>query len=483
MANNRPKPSRPPPPLRRFNSLPNTPTYGELYTPPTMKDYVLTEKLGQGTYAVVYKGFKKGNTREIVAVKCIKKSSLSKTSTENLLREIEILKSLDHEHIVKLKDFQWDDDNIFLILEYCSGGDLSSYIKRYKRLPEQVARKFLRQLALALSYIREKNISHMDLKPQNLLIESKYNCSLKVGDFGFAQYLLGKEGRDNLRGSPLYMAVEMFHSDSYDASVDLWSTGVILYETLFGYAPFASKTFEELEQKIISNEDVVIPCHPHVSPQCKDLLTKLLQRDPKQRISFDNFFSHSFVDLEHAPGPESLTKAISIVKKAIEFDRTGDFKAAVQSYCSAVEYFIPAVEYEKDHNKKAAIRMKIKQYVSRAEQLKIKKRGEANPTLSRSLSIDECAKTLPELSVALRHAENGDVYDDNKQYDKALDEYYKAIEKIMSVLSCTSKSSDAHGVVRQKAEKMISRAEEITRYRDIFAQGNYVFAGKSCCIQ
>merc|ERR1719402_517185 len=108
--------------------------------------------------------------------------------------------------------------------------------------------------------------------------------------------------------------------------------------------------------------------------------------------------------------------------------------------------------------------MKIKQYVSRAEQLKIKKRGEANPTLSRSLSIDECAKALPELSVALRHAENGDVYDDNKQYDKALDEYYKAIEKIMSVLSSTAKGSESHTIIRQKVEKMMSRAEEITRY-------------------
>ena len=170
------------------------------FAPPSMKDFILTEKLGQGTYATVYKAYKKGNTRDIVAIKCVKKSSLSKSSTENLLREIEILKSLNHRHIVELKDFQWDDNNIFLILEYCSGGDLSTYIRRYRRLPENVARKFLRQLASALQYIHDKNISHMDLKPQNLLIESKDNLVLKVGDFGFAQYLLGKEGHDNLRG-------------------------------------------------------------------------------------------------------------------------------------------------------------------------------------------------------------------------------------------------------------------------------------------
>lgn len=472
-----------PPQLHRMNSAPTVTSGKCFFAPPTMADYVLTEKIGQGTYAVVYKGFKKGDTRDIVAVKCIKKSSLSKSSTENLLREIEILKSLNHEHIVTLKDFQWDDDNIFLILEYCSGGDLSAYIKRYRRLPEQIARKFLRQLALALKYIRDKNISHMDLKPQNLLIESKFNCSLKVGDFGFAQYLLGKEAHDNLRGSPLYMAVEMFNSDSYDASVDLWSTGVILFETLFGYAPFASKTFEDLEKKIRSDDPIIIPSHPTVSPQCKDLLTRLLQRDPKQRITFEAFFQHSFVDIEHAPGPDSLTKAIAIVKNAINLDQVSDFRGAIKEYCSAVEYFISAVDYEKDHEKKAAIRLKIKQYVNRAEQLKLKHKRKTSVTLNRSLSMEECVKVFPGLSEAIKYAESGDAFDDSKQYDKALEEYYKAIEKIMAVLAGAPKGSDSHALITQKAEQMITRAEEITRYRDIFCKGSDAFAGRSCCIQ
>lgn len=489
MANNgtpgKKPPSRPPPP-RRSISAPGggTSSLERSYAPPVMNDYVLTEKLGKGTYAVVYKGFRKGNVRDIVAVKCIKKSTLSKTSTENLLREIEILKSLDHQHIVKLKDFQWDDNNIFLILEYCSGGDLSSYIKRYRRLPEKISRKFLRQLALALLYLREKNVSHMDLKPQNLLIESKHNCVLKVGDFGFAQYLLGKEGHDNLRGSPLYMAVEMFNSDTYDASVDLWSTGVILHETLFGFAPFASKTFEELEKKIISIDEIIIPTHPPVSQHSKNLLSRLLERDPLKRITFDDFFTHPFVDIEHAPGPESLSKAITIVKKAISLDETGDSKGAIESYCSALEYFLPAIDYEPDYEKRNAIRKKIKQYVNRAEQLKRVCRQSVNkPKMNRSLSIDECIQRLPGLSEALRHAENGDKFDDDKQYDKALDEYYTAIEKIMKVLKTLPTNSPTHASVRQKVDKMMTRAEEITRYRDIFAKGNDTFSGHSCCIQ
>ena len=436
------------------------------FAPPIMKDFVLTEKLGEGSYAVVYKGYKKGNTRDIVAVKCIKKSTLGKSSSENLFREIEILKSLDHEHIVKLKDFQWDENNIFLILEYCSGGDLSTFIRRYRHLPEHVARKFLRQLALALQFIREKNISHMDLKPHNLLLDSKENPILKVGDFGFAQHILDKEGRHNLRGSPLYMAVEMFLSDTYNASVDLWSCGVILFETLFGYAPFASKTYEELELKILSNDKVAIPNSVPLSPNCRDLLTRLLQRDPIKRISFEEFFSHPFVDLEHAPRKEALQKAISTVTEAIQFDEKRDFKNSIEKYCSALEYFIPAIDFERDPKKKAAIRGKVDQYVLRAEQLKTYQKQSAKKTLTRQSSIDSLCDHLPGITQALKHVEQGEKFDDECKYEDALQEYYKAIEICLSICKTLEKSSEPYRVVSEKARGMMKRAEELTLYRD-----------------
>ena len=453
------------------------------FAPPSMKDFILTEKLGQGTYATVYKAYKKGNTRDIVAIKCVKKSSLSKSSTENLLREIEILKSLNHRHIVELKDFQWDDNNIFLILEYCSGGDLSTYIRRYRRLPENVARKFLRQLASALQYIHDKNISHMDLKPQNLLIESKDNLVLKVGDFGFAQYLLGKEGHDNLRGSPLYMAVEMFSSESYDASVDLWSTGVILFETLFGYAPFASATFEELELKILSNDDIKIPEKPNVTPKCKDLLQRLLQRNPSQRISFQDFFNHPFVDIEHAPGPKCLQKAIDKATEAVKLDGQKDYRNAIKFYCFALEYFLPAIDYEEDIEKKAAMRLKVKQYINRAEQLKVYNKQIEKRTLERSLSGEDILDLVPGFPQALKHAENGEKYDDERQYGKALDEYYKGAEICMTLLSNIEKSSRFHKHIREKAEQMLGRAEELTRYRDIISKEQDSRLVTNCCVQ
>lgn len=112
------------------------------------------------------------------------KKNLSKSSTDNLLLEIKLLKTLNHRHIVEMFDFRWDDENIYIVMEFCNAGNLSSYIKAHKKLPETTCKFFLRQLALALMYMRENIVSHFDLKPQNLLLTRTPNLVLKVADFG-----------------------------------------------------------------------------------------------------------------------------------------------------------------------------------------------------------------------------------------------------------------------------------------------------------
>ena len=434
--------------------------------PPKMRDFVLCEKLGQGTYATVYKGYRKGENREVVAVKCIDKKRLCKSSSDNLVREIEILKDINHEHIVKLRDFQWDNNNVFLVLEYCSGGDLSMFLRKYVRLPERIARKFLRQLGLALQFIHSQNIAHMDLKPQNLLLYSKNDPTLKVGDFGFAQQLLGKEGRDNLRGSPLYMAVEMFCSDSYDASVDLWSVGVILYETLFGRAPFASRTFEELEMKILSKEPITIPSDPPISPQCHDLLVGLLQRDPENRISFEKFFNHEFVDLAHAPTAQCLEKAVDFVTAAVKFDTEGNLRDAATNYCIALQYFLPAIEYERDHYKKEAIRQKVNQYINRAEQLKLHRKQQERQRFRRQHSLEESLDEIPYLQQAFEHSKSAEKFDEEKKYGLALENYEKAVELYLRITS-TLQQGSVKTRIYEEVSKLMSRAEELAGYKDI----------------
>ncbi|CAB4019662.1 Serine threonine- kinase ULK3, partial [Paramuricea clavata] len=148
--------------------------------PPCLEHFVMTEKLGQGTYATVYKAYRKGEAREVVAIKCIYLKKLGKSAIENLFTEIKLLKEINHDHVVQLKDFEWNKDYLFLIMEYCSGGDLSRFIQTRRCLPENIAKKFLQQLALALKFLHSKDIAHMDLKPQNLLLSSKENPTLKI---------------------------------------------------------------------------------------------------------------------------------------------------------------------------------------------------------------------------------------------------------------------------------------------------------------
>ncbi|KAM4660385.1 serine/threonine-protein kinase ULK3 isoform 2-T3 [Amazona ochrocephala] len=380
---------------------------GSGWAPPRLDGFILTERLGTGTYATVYKAYRKRDTREVVAIKCVSKKSLNRASVENLLTEIEILKAIRHPHIVELKDFQWDSDHIYLIMEFCAGGDLSRFIRMRRILPEKVTRVFLQQLACALKFLHDHNISHLDLKPQNILLSSLEHPQLKLADFGFAQYMSPWDEKHVLRGSPLYMAPEMMCRQQYDSRVDLWSVGVILY-ALFGRPPFASRSFAELEEKIRSDRAVELPSWPLLSPECRDLLGQLLERDPLKRISFERFFAHPFVDMEHVPGPESLCKATDLVVEAVKKDEEGDASAALSLYCKALEYFVPALHYESDAHRKEAIRAKVGQYISRAEELKALVTSSSKNLLQRENParelLKEMAKDKPRLCAALEMA-------------------------------------------------------------------------------
>ncbi|KAM6351912.1 serine/threonine-protein kinase ULK3 isoform 3-T3 [Alca torda] len=381
---------------------------GAGWAPPRLDGFILTERLGAGTYATVYKAYRKRDTREVVAIKCVSKRSLNRVSVENLLTEIEILKTIRHPHIVELKDFQWDSDHIYLIMEFCAGGDLSRFIRMRRILPEKVTRIFLQQLACALKFLHDHNISHLDLKPQNILLSAPENPQLKLADFGFAQHMSPWDEKHVLRGSPLYMAPEMVCRQQYDARVDLWSVGVILYEALFGRPPFASRSFAELEEKIHSDRAVELPSQPPLSLECRDLLGQLLERDPLKRISFERFFAHPFVDMEHVPGPESLCKATDLVVEAVKKDQEGDAPTALSLYCKALEYFVPALHYESDARRKEAIRVKVGQYISRAEELKAVVTSSSKNLLQQGNPareiLKEMAKDKPRLIAALEIA-------------------------------------------------------------------------------
>ncbi|WOK98951.1 serine/threonine-protein kinase ATG1a isoform X2 [Canna indica] len=187
-------------------------------------DYILGPRIGSGSFAVVWRARHRLHGHE-VAVKEIDKKQVDSKVRDGLLKEIAILRHISHPNIVRFYEAVQTEDKIFLVLEYCAGGDVAGYIKRYGsygRVSEGVARHFMRQLAEGLKVLRENNLIHRDLKPQNLLLStSDETAVLKIGDFGFARYLMPQGLADTLCGSPLYMAPEIIQDRKYDAKISL----------------------------------------------------------------------------------------------------------------------------------------------------------------------------------------------------------------------------------------------------------------------
>ncbi|KAK0080258.1 hypothetical protein PV325_000225 [Microctonus aethiopoides] len=426
-------------------------------TLPSINDYALLEKIGTGSYATVYKAVKKNGSRDVVALKCVDSSILSKSAINNLITEINLLKILKHKHIVEMKDFFWDNRHIYIVMEYCDGGDLSTFIKKRSKLAENICRKFLQQLALALKYLRSHNVCHMDLKPQNLLLIRKSGLTLKVGDFGFAQYLSNTEHKFAIRGSPLYMAPEILLCHEYDARVDLWSVGVIMYECLFGKAPYSSDSFHELAEKIKNCRNIEIPKGSYISEECKDLLLSLLKHEPTERLSFDEFFSHDFLDLEHTPTEENYEKAITLAQRAVTADKAKNNQEAFHLYCDALRYFVPLLINETDVQRKKYLRMRINEYINRSEKLKQlimnsnnDKNSEASNQLKeknldalQKLGINSfpyqelriLSKTTFDMASALEMGEVGEQYFAEGNYALALEKFKSSLGILMRVLA------------------------------------------------
>ncbi|EFJ12829.1 hypothetical protein SELMODRAFT_234938 [Selaginella moellendorffii] len=264
------------------------------HQPRAIGDYITSQEIGAGSFAVVWKARHKITGHE-VAIKEIGTEKLNKKLQESLLSEISILKKANHPNIIRLHAIVEAPDRIYLILEYCAGGDLAGYIHRHGKVGESAARNIMQQLGSGLQVLRKNNLIHRDLKPQNLLLSTNdHNAVLKIADFGFARSLQPQGMAETLCGSPLYMAPEILHCQKYDAKADLWSVGAILYQLVLGRPPFSGNNHVQLLQNITKNE-VQFPHAAQLHPDCIDMCRKLLRRNPVERLSFEEFFNHPFM--------------------------------------------------------------------------------------------------------------------------------------------------------------------------------------------
>uniref|UniRef100_A0AAR5PMF3 Protein kinase domain-containing protein n=1 Tax=Dendroctonus ponderosae TaxID=77166 RepID=A0AAR5PMF3_DENPD len=276
-------------------------------------EYAPKDILGHGAFAVVFKGRSKKDTNFTVAIKSIAKKNLIKS--QNLLgKEIKILKELTelhHEHVVALLDCKETTNHVFLVMEYCNGGDLADYLSAKGSLSEDTIRLFLNQLAGAMQALHAKGIVHRDLKPQNILLShtgtklhpQPSEIKLKIADFGFARFLQDGVMAATLCGSPMYMAPEVIMSLQYDAKADLWSLGTIVFQCLTGKAPFQARTPQELRSIYEKNLNLSPTFPPSTSPELVELLMGLLKRNPKERMNFELFFNHKFLQRDVPASP------------------------------------------------------------------------------------------------------------------------------------------------------------------------------------
>ena len=275
--------------------------------------YVNKKKIGMGSFATIYHGVEKNLGRE-VAIKRIHVKDIQKL-TPNITKEIEIMKELKHPNIVRLYDviYETDFDNVNIIMEYAPLGNLADFYKKNGAINEVYCKYYMRQLAKGLKYLLVKSIMHRDLKPHNILMFE--NNIIKIADFGFARNFTEDQLFNTLCGSPLYMAPEiviplsnkMCNKNSpklprqnknqqnkphnYNTKADLWSIGVILFEIITGSFPINAKSLYHLPQ-IIKEMEIKIPINIIMSYECRDLINRLLIKNPIERIEWTEFFNH-----------------------------------------------------------------------------------------------------------------------------------------------------------------------------------------------
>ncbi|EXC26157.1 CBL-interacting serine/threonine-protein kinase 6 [Morus notabilis] len=254
--------------------------------------YELGRFLGHGTFAKVYHS-RNLQTGKRVAMKVVGKEKVIKVGmTEQVKREISVMKMVKHPNIVELHEVMASKSKIYFAMELVRGGELFSKIAK-GRLKEDTARVYFQQLISAVDFCHSRGVYHRDLKPENLLLDEDGN--LKVTDFGlsaFSEHLKQDGLLHTTCGTPAYVAPEVIGKKGYDgAKADIWSCGVILYVLLAGFLPFQDDNLVAMYRKIYRGD---FKCPPWFSPEARRLITKLLDPNPSSRITIFKIMDSSW---------------------------------------------------------------------------------------------------------------------------------------------------------------------------------------------
>ncbi|KAL1968610.1 hypothetical protein VTN77DRAFT_1820 [Rasamsonia byssochlamydoides] len=247
-----------------------------------LEDFELLKVVGKGSFGKVMQVMKK-DTGRIYAMKTIRKAHIiSRSEVAHTLAERSVLAQINNPFIVPLKFSFQSPEKLYLVLAFVNGGELFHHLQREQRFDINRARFYTAELLCALECLHGFKVIYRDLKPENILLD--YTGHIALCDFGLCKLDMKDEDRTNtFCGTPEYLAPELLLGNGYTKSVDWWTLGVLLYEMLTGLPPFYDENTNEMYRKILQ-EPLTFPSQDIVPPAARDLLTRLLDRDPQRRL-------------------------------------------------------------------------------------------------------------------------------------------------------------------------------------------------------
>ena len=293
------------------------------------KEYILGKTLGKGDFSHVRLAIHK-DTKQDRAVKIIQKK---KVDMKRLLAEISIVSKLSHPSIMEVYEVFEDTKKVYIVSEYCKGGELFDIISKKRNFSEKEACIIMEQLLSGICYSHKNGIVHRDLKPENILLEDKSrNLEIKIVDWGYATQMKQRERLHEMDGISYYIAPEVLEGD-YDEKCDIWSCGVILYILLCGYAPFYGENDKEIYNQVLKGEyDFPKEEWQNVSEEAKNLVQKMLEKDTKKRITALDALQDKWFKINKQKKTSNKLLAKNVLKNMKKFKKNKKFEKATMSF-------------------------------------------------------------------------------------------------------------------------------------------------------